>query len=80
MHTDKDLLVKGIKTMVYTALLMFTAPIILYQAYKNVDHQWFIPVLVVGIICSICAIAMGFLGIKRIIDAVFGKRVKKQKT
>jgi len=79
MHTDKDLLVKGIKTLVYTALLMFTAPVVLYQAYKNVNHQWFLPVLIVGIILSILSVALGFSGIKKIVDAVFGKRKKIEK-
>jgi hypothetical protein len=76
-HTNKDLLVKGIKTLVYTALLMFTAPVVLYQAYKNTEHQWFIPVLIIGIVLSILAVALGFSGIKKIVDAVFGKREKK---
>jgi len=36
MHTDKDLLVKGIKTLVYTALLMFTAPVA--DCWHNTFH------------------------------------------
>lgn len=76
-HTDKDLLARGIRTLIYTALLMFTAPVVLYQAYKNTGHQWFIPVLIVGITLSIAAVVLGFSGIKKIVDSVFGKRKKK---
>ena len=48
MSTDKELLVKGIKSFALTALVMFLAPIILYQAFKNTDKFLFIPVLNCG--------------------------------
>ena len=76
MSTDKDMLVKGIKHLAYTVLAMFLAPVVLFQAFKNQDHPFFIPVLVIGIILAIVAIGLGFYSIKIFMDAVFGKKGK----
>jgi hypothetical protein len=77
MRTDKDLLVKGLKRLGITVVLMFTAPLILWQAFKNEEHPLFWPVCILGIILAGYAIIMGFKGIKTIIDSVFGKKQKK---
>ncbi len=77
MNTNKELLSKSIKSFGITVILMFTAPVILYQAFKNLDHQWFIPVLIIGILFAIAAIAGGFYSIKLMMDALFGKKNKK---
>ncbi|MDT0540016.1 DUF6095 family protein [Croceitalea sp. P059] len=74
MKTNKELLIKGLKSFGYTALVMFVAPIILYQAFKNTDKPLFIPVLIVGIIMAIFAIYLGFRSINIVMDAVFGKK------
>lgn len=74
LKTNKELLIKGLKSFGYTALVMFVAPIILYQAFKNTDKPLFIPVLIVGIIMAIFAIYLGFRSINVVMDAVFGKK------
>jgi len=74
VKTDKNLLIKGLKYMGITIALMFTAPVILFQAFKNQGHPFFWPVLVIGGILALAAISMGFYGIKVIMDALFGKR------
>ncbi|WP_350288239.1 DUF6095 family protein [uncultured Croceitalea sp.] len=74
MKTDKELLVKGIKSFAYTAGAMFLAPIILYQAFKNTDKPLFIPVLILGIVIAILAIYLGFRSVNIIMNAVFGKK------
>jgi len=76
MKTDKDLLVKGIKYIAYTIALMFSAPVVIYQAFKNQEHPLYWPVLIVGLIMGIAAIAMGFYSIKVILDSLFGKKEK----
>jgi len=73
MKTDKELLIKGLKQIVYTIVLMFGAPIVLYQAFKNEGHPFFWPVLVMGFILAILAIGMGFYSIKTIMDSLFSK-------
>jgi hypothetical protein len=74
MGTDKTLLLKGIKFFVITVGLMFTAPVILYQAFRNEGHPFFWPVLVLGIIMGAAAIGMGFYSVKVVMDAFFGKK------
>jgi len=74
MKTDKELLVTGIKKLGYTVLLMFTAPVVIWQAFKNEGHIFYWPVLIIGIILAIAAVLMGFKGISTIVDSLFGKK------
>jgi len=78
MHTDKDVLVKGIKYLGYTVVLMFSSPILIYQAFKNQQHDLYIPVLLAGFIVGLGALFMAFLGIKTIMDSLFGKKKKEK--
>ncbi|AZQ57938.1 hypothetical protein EJ994_03645 [Maribacter sp. MJ134] len=73
-RTNKDILVKGVKQLAYTVMLMFLAPIVIWQAFKNEDHPFYWPVLVVGILLAMAAIGMGFRGIKTIMNSLFGKK------
>lgn len=74
MKTDKTLLIKGLKYMGITIALMFTAPVILSQAFKNQGHPFYWPVLIIGGLLAIGAIAGGFYSIKVIMDALFGRK------
>lgn len=74
--TDRELMIKGVRFLTYTVVLMFTAPIVVYQAFKNQGHPLYIPVLVVGCLLGLGAIIMGFVSIKTIVDALFGKKKK----
>lgn len=73
MKTDKELLVKGLKYIAYTIALMFSAPAVLYQAFKNEDHPFFWPVLIVGFVLALLAISMGFYSIKVVMEAIFSR-------
>jgi uncharacterized membrane protein HdeD (DUF308 family) len=53
---------------------MFLAPGLIYQAFKNQENPLFWPVLILGLILAIGAIALGFYGIKVLVDAFFGKK------
>ncbi len=74
MKTDKELLIKGLKSFAYTVGTMFLAPIVLYQAFKNTDKPLFIPVLIIGIILAILAVYLGFRSVNIVMNAVFGKK------
>ncbi|MCK5443399.1 MAG: hypothetical protein KAJ23_16055 [Maribacter sp.] len=78
MRTDRDLIIKGLKHFAYTIVLMFTAPIVLHQAFKNEGHTYYIPVLIVGIVLAIAAIAMGFYSVRLIVNALFGTQEKQK--
>lgn len=76
MRTNKALLIKGIKFIAVTILLMFTAPAVIYQAFRNEGHPMYWPVLIVGLLLAIGAICLGFYSIKTIMDALFHKDKK----
>jgi len=71
MKTNKELLIKGVRYLAYTLVLMFTAPVVLFQAFKNTEHSFYIPVLIVGFILAIAAIVMGFYSIKVLMEGIF---------
>ncbi len=73
MKTNKELLIKGVKYLAYTLVLMFTAPIVLFQAFKNTEHSFYIPVLVLGLLLAIAAIVLGFYSIKILMEGVFSR-------
>jgi uncharacterized membrane protein len=76
VKTNKDLLIKGVKHFAYTIALMFVAPLVLWQAFKNQEHAYYIPVLIVGVILAIAAIAMGFYSVQLIMNALFNSSKK----
>lgn len=73
-RTDKDLLVKGIKSFGFTVLAMFMGPILIYEAFKNEGHLFYWPVLILGIISAILAIYLGFRSVGIVMEALFGKK------
>ena len=70
-HTNKDVLVKGIKTMGVSLICMFLGPTLIYVAFSNHEKPLFIPILIVGIIVCILAIYLVFRGLKTIMDSMF---------
>ncbi|RKE95043.1 DUF6095 family protein [Ichthyenterobacterium magnum] len=71
--TDKDLLVKGLKTMGITLVLMFLGPTLLYIVLGNNDKPFYIPLLIISIAICGLAIFFGFRGLKIIMDSMFKK-------
>jgi len=70
-HTNKELLGKGIKYLAGALPLTLLGPVVLFSAFKNQEHPYYIFVLIFGLIAFIGAIALIFLGIRTIIKAVF---------
>lgn len=73
-RTDKKLLIKGIKTMIFALLSLFMGPILLSFAFSKPDDKLYMPLLVIG--CAICAMAvfMMFKGIRTIMSSMFKKK------
>lgn len=78
MRTDKEMMLKGIKKLAFTILLMFLAPIVIWQAFKNDGHPLYWPVLIIGLLLAIYAIYSGFKGIQTVVDALFGGKGKPE--
>ena len=76
MSTDKQLLIRGLQSFAYTIVALFLGPFLLYEAFKNKDHPFFIPVLVLGLVVSGGAIYLGFRSVQLVVNAVLGKKSK----
>lgn len=61
---NKPFLKKGLKKMSWFLLCCFIGPVIVHQAFKNQDHPFFIPVLILGMLFLILAFYLGFSGSK----------------
>lgn len=73
---DKPLLIKSLKRVFLGILCCFIAPVIIMQAFKNQQHPFFIPVLIVGLVGMITAFIFGFRGIRTLVVALLGKAKK----
>ncbi len=69
--TDKKILFKGIKTMVFALLSLFMGPILLSFAFSKPEAPLYTPLLIIG--CAICAMAvlLMFKGIRTIMSSMF---------
>ncbi len=66
-------MISGFRKLAITLVLMFTGPVILYQAFSNIGHQWYYIVLTIGLILCILSLITLFSGIKSIINHIFDK-------
>jgi len=72
--TDKPLLFKGIKTLLFSLLSLFLGPILLSKALADKENSLYWPTLIVGILISAFAVFLIFKGLKLIRDSLFGKK------
>ncbi|KGO94794.1 DUF6095 family protein [Flavobacterium subsaxonicum] len=70
MATDKKILMKGLKYLSGALPLFFIGPVVIHSSFKNQNHPFFIPVLGVGIILCIAAIALVFFGLRTIMKSL----------
>lgn len=70
-RTNKELLAKGLKYLAGALPLIAIGPIVIFSAFNNQEHPLYIPILVFGIIASIAAIFLMFIGIKTMMKALF---------
>jgi len=68
-HTDKQLLMKGIKYMALTLPLLFIAPYLITLSFLNNTALLF---LIPGLATGILAVYFGFKGLKTIAKSMFG--------
>ncbi len=70
-HTNKALLGKGLKYLAFAIPLSAIGPVVLYSAFNNQAHPWYIVVLIVGLIACAAAIYLMFRGINTLIRSLF---------
>lgn len=70
-HTNKILLGKGIKYLAGAIPLTGIGPVILYSAFNNQNHPWYIPILIIGLIACASAMFLMFRGISTLVRSLF---------
>ena len=73
---NKVLFKKSLKRLLYFLFFAFSGPITIFQAFKNKEHNLYIPILIIGLILFFLAIFNGFKGIK-ILENSFLDQKKK---
>ncbi len=76
-RTNKEILGKGVQRMAIALIFMFISPVVIHSSFKNQDHPLYLLILILGILGAIFAITMAFIGIKTIMESMFGKKTKK---
>ncbi|HEY5689590.1 MAG TPA: DUF6095 family protein [Yeosuana sp.] len=71
--TNRPLLFKGLKIMLFALLSLFMAPIMLSIAFNNKEKPLYIPILIIGCLIAAFAIFLVFKGIKTIMNSIFNK-------
>ena len=70
-HTNKGLLLKGLKILAGALPLSFVGPVVLFSSFKNQEHAWFIPILLFALLAMAAAIYLMFKGINTVMKALF---------
>lgn len=70
-HTNKELLVQGLKKMAISLVCMFAGPTLFYIATTNKEKPLYIPILIIAFIICGLAIFFAFKGLKVIMDSMF---------
>lgn len=73
-RTDKEVLVKGIKIMLLTAILMFLGPTLFYIGMSNKEKALFIPIMIVASIVLVLALYFMYKGLQTIMNSMFGNK------
>jgi len=70
-RTNKELLAKGIKTLVMSLGAITAGPVIVYNAFMNQEHPLYYVVLIVGITIMLLAIFLLLKGINTVLKSFF---------
>jgi hypothetical protein len=72
-RTDKTILIKGIKTLVFALLSLFIGPILMTMALSDKENTLYLPLLIVDSIICAMAVFLIFKGIRIIMSSMFKK-------
>ncbi|SCY79551.1 DUF6095 family protein [Flavobacterium caeni] len=73
MHTNRQILNKGIKYLAWALPLFFVGPTVIYNAFQNDHTAWHYLVLAVGVAICFFAVFFTFKGLNTIMKSLFGK-------
>lgn len=63
----------GLKYLAGALPLSFIGPVVLFSSFKNQEHVWFIPVLILAILIMAAAIFLMFKGINTVMKSLFNQ-------
>lgn len=72
-HTDKDLLVKGLKNLFIALVCFFLGPTLTYISYDIENTLKKYAALILGILLCLLALYLSFKGLKTVMDSMFKK-------
>ncbi|MEX0997932.1 MAG: DUF6095 family protein [Flavobacteriaceae bacterium] len=70
-HTNKEILMTGIKYMALSLPLMFVGPYVITLGFLNKDNATFYLFFPLGLIIAVAAVFFAFKGIKTIMKSMF---------
>lgn len=70
-HTDKKILVSGLKKMAVSLICMFLGPTLVYISPVMPNELTKYTALILGILLCIGAVTFGFMGIRTILKSIF---------
>ena len=71
-RVNKEILKKGLQSMIISMLMMFAGPTLFYIATTNKEKPLYVPLLIISLIICAGAIIMAFRGLKIIMRSLFG--------
>ena len=71
--TDRTIIFKCIKTLIFALLSLLMGPIMLSIAFSNKEKPLYIPILIIGCLISAMAVYLIFKGINTIMNSMFKK-------
>ncbi|MBN08998.1 MAG: hypothetical protein CMC79_01305 [Flavobacteriaceae bacterium] len=74
---DKKKFKKGLINVLKAMFFAFTGPVIVQQAFQNKDHEFYLYVLIIGLLLLMLSVFFGFLGIITIVNAVLNNPKQK---
>jgi len=73
-RTNKEILIKGLKKMAISLIMMFAGPILFYIATTNKEKPLYVPILVISLLICAGAVFLAFKGLQTIMNSMFDKK------
>ena len=73
-RTNKETLIKGLKKMAISLIMMFAGPTLFYIATTNKEKPLYVPILVISLLICAGAVFLAFKGLQTIMNSMFDKK------
>ena len=70
-RTNKTTLMRGVRYLAIALPLAFIGPSVIYSAFNNQENDFYIPVLILGILACAGSVFLMFRGILTMVKALF---------